>query len=430
MAPAEAPIPTKPKGPIGDRLDDSVLAHLPSDCQVLSITPSGQSLWAETVRIRVRHSNGRIEELFKKAATGQIGRNMMKGSYEAESALHDAIPGYVPRPVAWGTYSADPQTHFYMCEFVDMLDDVPSARQWGSAVAALHLGSMGNSPDGRFGFQTTTHLANVPVDNTWSRSWEECWTRQMKSLFDEDERRHGPDEEFAKLKAAFLAEVIPRYLRPLETNGRSIQPCLIHSDLWPGNVKPRVDSTDVCLFDPCAYWGHNEADLGICRNPRYRLGPAYMREYWKHVPISQPEQDFDGRNTVYAFKFHLLLSILYYKDRRFRKIATDEMRELVKKVQLEKEELEKEELKKERLKKEELEKEAPEKEEPEKEELEKRELEKGELEKGELEKGELEKGELEKEKLEKGEPEEGDMEEASFKASLCLPIYQTSSSKL
>ena len=183
---------------------------------------------------------------------------MMRGSFEAETALHQIIPEYVPKPGAWGTFRADQGVHFYICQFVDMLDDVPSTRQWASAVAALHLRSMGKSPTGKFGFHTTTHLANVPVDNSWSTTWEECWTKQMKSLLDEEERRHGPDEYFTVLKAEFFTDVIPRYLRPLETNGRVLTPCLIHSDLWPGNIKPRVGSDNVCMFDSCAYWGHNE----------------------------------------------------------------------------------------------------------------------------------------------------------------------------
>jgi fructosamine-3-kinase len=33
-----------------------------------------------------------------------------------------------------------------------------------------------------------------------------------------------------------LKKVIPRLLDPLETDGRSIKPVLLHGDLWLGNV--------------------------------------------------------------------------------------------------------------------------------------------------------------------------------------------------
>ncbi|KAJ5938438.1 hypothetical protein N7466_001572 [Penicillium verhagenii] len=86
------------------------------------------------------------------------------------------------------------------------------------------------------------------------------------------------------------------------------------------------------MFDACAYWGHNEADLAICRNPRYKLGPPFIREYLKRVSISEPTADFDNRNAVYAMKFHALLSILYFKDGRFRQTLKDELKAVMAKV--------------------------------------------------------------------------------------------------
>ena len=183
---------------------------------------------------------------------------MMEGTFAAENALYSAIPTHVPKPLAWGSYKSQPDMHFYICDFVDMLDDVPSAGQWAETVATLHLNSMGKSPEGKFGFRVTTHLANVPMNNTWNASWEVFWTQQMRSMLEQEETLHGPSEEFSLLKSALFSKVIPRLLRPLETGNRSIKPCLIHSDLWPGNIKPKVHTDDLCMFDGCAYWGHNE----------------------------------------------------------------------------------------------------------------------------------------------------------------------------
>jgi protein-ribulosamine 3-kinase len=117
---------------------------------------------------------------------------------------------------------------------------------------------MGKTPTGQFGFPVSTHLADVPVDNSWNSSSERFWAQQMKSLLDRTNEIHGTDKEFDELSDIFFNKMIPRYLRPLETEGRSIQPCFIHADLWPGNTKPKVGSDDVCMFDSCAYWGHNE----------------------------------------------------------------------------------------------------------------------------------------------------------------------------
>jgi fructosamine-3-kinase len=111
---------------------------------------------------------------------------MMRGAFEAEKALYEFIPEHIPRPISFGTYKTRPDLHFYICEFVDMLDELPSPVAWGQAVAALHSRSMGKSPKRKFGFHSATHLANVPIDNSWDSSWEVVWTRQMKSLMDQD----------------------------------------------------------------------------------------------------------------------------------------------------------------------------------------------------------------------------------------------------
>lgn len=72
-------------------------------------------------------------------------------------------------------------------------------------------------------------------------------------MLEEEERSHGPDEELKILTAAMFEKVIPRLLRPLETGGRQIKPCLVHSDLWPGNVKPNAITDEPIIFDSCAF---------------------------------------------------------------------------------------------------------------------------------------------------------------------------------
>lgn len=41
-------------------------------------------------------------------------------------------------------------------------------------------------------------------------------------------------------------------------------------------------------------------DLDNMAVPRYRLGRHWMREYHRNFPISDPEEDYEDRNTVYA----------------------------------------------------------------------------------------------------------------------------------
>ncbi|KAL4948322.1 hypothetical protein BDW69DRAFT_189380 [Aspergillus filifer] len=60
--------------PIGQnvQLDEVIMAKLPADCKVLSVTPSGKSLWVLTVKILVSQRDGQTVEYFKKGATGKL----------------------------------------------------------------------------------------------------------------------------------------------------------------------------------------------------------------------------------------------------------------------------------------------------------------------------------------------------------------------
>lgn len=145
-----------------------------------------------------------------------------------------------------------------MCDFFDLTDDLPDIPKFCAVVARIHLDSMGKSPGGKYGFGITTHLAYVDNDNSWSDSWELWYAKALKRMLAEEKVSHGPDEELQDLTDAMFDKVIPRLLRPLETGGRKISPCLVHSDLWPGNVKPDAETDEPIIFDSCAFWGHNE----------------------------------------------------------------------------------------------------------------------------------------------------------------------------
>lgn len=214
---------------------------------------------------------------------------MMEGSFYSESLLHSYIPDHVPKPHAWGQYKSDPSTYFYLSDFHEMTQQVPEVQKFVSIVAKLHKDSMGKET--RFGLDLTTHLADRPNDNTWQNSWEMWYTQALKKMFEIEELSHGQDDELDSLKEDFFAKVIPRLLRPLETGGRSIEPCIVHSDLWPGNCMPDYETGQIIIFDSCAFWGHNEVDSGSWRASRYKMGRPFLKEYQSIMGTSKPHDD-------------------------------------------------------------------------------------------------------------------------------------------
>ena len=172
------------------------------------------------------------------------------------SALHDAMPDLAPKPYGWGTYASDPDTHFFVCAFHDMTDDIPDVQTFPAKVAELHMKAV--SPNGKYGFHVQTYQGRIPQVVTYTESWEEYFQNMMKSLLSIEEDAQGPDEEMKQDVELLFDKVIPRLLRPLETGGRSIQPRLVHGDLWDGNASTDVTTDLPVIFDAASHYCHNE----------------------------------------------------------------------------------------------------------------------------------------------------------------------------
>lgn len=64
---------------------------------------------------------------------------MMAGEYFSMSELHKLVPSFVPRPYAWGRFRlADPVTHFFLCEFIDMEKEMPDPVSICAKLAEIH----------------------------------------------------------------------------------------------------------------------------------------------------------------------------------------------------------------------------------------------------------------------------------------------------
>ena len=78
-----------------------------------------------------------------------------------------------------------------------------------------------------------------------------------------EEESQGYNEEMRRLSNAIMTKVIPRLLRPLETEGRQIQPRLVHGDLWDGNTSTDVETDSPIIFDAAAFYAHNECRFNL-----------------------------------------------------------------------------------------------------------------------------------------------------------------------
>ena len=233
---------------------------------------------------------------------------MVEGEYNAMVALHATTPSFVPTPLTWGKlHCSDPETYFFLCEFIDMNICLPDPIQFCSRLAELHRTS--ESPTGKFGFHVPTFQGNFEQPIDWDSSWASFWSKLLIDILTRDNKTNRHWAELDIMSERLLSCVVPRLLGALQAEGRVLRPCLIHGDLWDGNIGTDVVTGDVFIFDAAAYYAHNEEEVGMWRCERHNIKlEVYKREYLKNFPASEPADEWDDRNRLYGIKFNLFHS--------------------------------------------------------------------------------------------------------------------------
>ncbi|KAJ0122585.1 uncharacterized protein J7T55_003099 [Diaporthe amygdali] len=287
--------------------DPAILAVLPHGCEVVSVNAHGIGSWSTGYKVEVE-SEGKDLVYFLKIIRRPRHLELAKGEYESQAELLKYLPDNAAIPLAYGPLELDSSASFFLTPFRNLSDKVPEPVQLAEVLEKLHKTSA--SPTGQFGFHTTTFNGIVPLVNECIR---------------------GPDPEMDEIAGEFFEKVIPRLLRPLQTGGRSIQPVLVHGDVWPGNVQIDRDTQRVILFDSCCCYAHNELDLGMMREPRYRFTGEHASKYLEAASPSQPEKDFDDRNAVYAMQVRdNIINAGLHEHRAFlRQLVKEEMKRLI-----------------------------------------------------------------------------------------------------
>ena len=99
-----------------------------------------------------------------------------------------------------------------------------------------------------YGWSGDYALGAVRVCNDWTETWPGFWARHRIGVHLD----HVPVDLGRQLET--LMRRLPDLLPATPT------PCLLHGDLWGGNVLV-ADRHVTGLIDPCCYYGHAEVDL-------------------------------------------------------------------------------------------------------------------------------------------------------------------------
>ncbi|KAL9622223.1 MAG: hypothetical protein Q9160_003406 [Pyrenula sp. 1 TL-2023] len=289
-------------------LDDNVIAAFPDGTSVVSADSFGSSAWT--------------------CATENAGKLMMEGEFHAMSELHKTMASFVPKPHAWGKMKLPVvDTYFLLTDFIDMSNELPDPVRLCSRLAELHRVSV--SPTGKFGFHIPTCHGKFQQHILWDSNWASFFAKLLKDALRLDLETNGPWPELQKVSDRLLAKVVPRLLGILQEGGRDIKPCLIHGDLWEGNIGTTYENNEIYIFDSAAYYAHNEMELGMWRCTRHRINAKiFTRQYLREFPISEPAEEWDDRNRLYCVKMNVIHSA-HHKGDIVRQTGYDDVRYLV-----------------------------------------------------------------------------------------------------
>jgi fructosamine-3-kinase len=193
---------------------------------------------------------------------------------------------------------------------LELINDAPRPKgyfaQLGRAIAALH-GFQGKAcgyhEDNYIG---STPQCNEPLQGSWDDahdpggvSWPEFFLerrlRYQLGLAESGECAHDLPllMDRAENRIVELLRAAPE------------PPCLLHGDLWSGNVLCDEQGAP-CLVDPSVYYGHREAELAMSRLFS-GFNPSFYTAYEEMFPLTPGHGERLGIYKLYHLLNHLNL---------------------------------------------------------------------------------------------------------------------------
>ena len=189
-----------------------------------------------------------------------------------------------------------------------MSNELPDPVVFCTKLAEVHKTSQ--SPNGKFGFYVSTCNGRTPQVLDWDSSWVSMFGKFLAGCMKLYFQQNNTWPELKKVSQRVINKVVPRLLGPLQSDGRSIKPTLIHGDLWEGNIGTSLKNRNIYVFDAAAFYAHYEMELGSWRGERHKIAdPAFMQAYLDVMGMSEPVDQFDDRNRLYGLDKNITYTI-------------------------------------------------------------------------------------------------------------------------
>uniref|UniRef100_A0A5S6QMB9 protein-ribulosamine 3-kinase n=1 Tax=Trichuris muris TaxID=70415 RepID=A0A5S6QMB9_TRIMR len=280
------------------------------------------SLETETLTIYGQRGGGCINQgcgymtdsgpIFVKLNRDAKAHSMFSGEFASLAALYAANCVRVPKPI-----KVVPVVRgaLFAAEYIDGMSRLNKySALLGKQLARLHLHNsqllkkeserkkwvtnrhdeFTIEPVTKFGFHETTCCGFIPMDNDWSDDWVEFFTQKRLQAQYDMVMKSSSDRK--------LAELWPRMLEKIPScfeNCGEITPCLLHGDLWAGNVAETP--TGPVVIDPASFYGHSEFEFGIAS-----IFGGFNRQFYDaYYELIPKRPGFEKRLRLYALYNYL-----------------------------------------------------------------------------------------------------------------------------
>ena len=190
---------------------------LPDDCRVISTDTLEVSFWANPGRINVSLSNGQQHSFFVNVISTEVGqKNDAQRVRMYESYPHD-FTGIRPRAHRPGILRDNPR-YALLCDFRDMINEMPEPHQFPSRLAAMHQD--GKSRNGKFVFHLETFMGQLPRLAGWKDKWQFYSTKSVRLALQLDNKAKGDDPDLIFYCPYCLVRLSLAYSLPWRATGK------------------------------------------------------------------------------------------------------------------------------------------------------------------------------------------------------------------
>lgn len=252
--------------------------------KVTAMTREGSSGWA--VMHRATTDTGK--RLFIKVSREDV--SMFEGEANGLSAMFATHTIRVPEVLHYGPLSSV-QGSYIIMEALE-LSPIYNQHELGRKLAEMHMADpvLPEAQQGKFGFSVDNTIGATPQPNGWMDDWiaffrERRLKHQLLLTGDSSLMDRG-------------GRLCLRLHELFDDVKGEIRPCLLHGDLWSGNISGE-ESAPV-IFDPACYYGHHEAEFGMswCGG----FGPGFWEGYHEVIPRAPR---FETRQKLYQLYHYL-----------------------------------------------------------------------------------------------------------------------------